>query len=146
MKSRSSGLFVQIQQGRNYGTRRRSGGPHGGECSFLTHSRGVPKKKVIPMPATLNCLCVLSDHRQQECDGVTRQRQCARTRSCSGRLRPSRERSFTALPCQMLMLLTSVPPQNRRRACFVLRVVLPTKKNLPTHRRGLRKMLTTPRP
>ena len=44
-------LFVQIQQGRNYETRRCSGGPRGAECSQWAHFRGVPEKGKIPLPS-----------------------------------------------------------------------------------------------
>ena len=41
------------------------------------------------MPATKNCMCSVSDHRQKESDGVARQRQCTRTRRPSARERSS---------------------------------------------------------
>ena len=49
-----AGFFVQKQQGRNCKTRRCSGVPNGPECSHVTHFRGVPKKRLIPIPATQN--------------------------------------------------------------------------------------------
>ena len=62
----------------------------------LNHFRCVPETRKDSNFRDAE-LCVLSDHRQEESDGVTRQH-CTRTRSCSGRWRPStRERSSTPL-------------------------------------------------
>ena len=89
-------LFVQIQQGRNYETRRCSGYPKWCRMLALGPFRGVPEKRLIPMPATQK-LRVPSDHQQRESDGVTRQRQRTRTCSCAGKQRPSaRQRVFHA--------------------------------------------------
>ena len=60
----SRGLFVQIQQGQNYETRRCSGFPHGAECPLLTHFLGVPEN-VIPMPATQNCVCSVNTNKRK---------------------------------------------------------------------------------
>ena len=96
-----AGLFVEMQKGRNYETRRCSGAP-------LSNARDAE-------------LRVLSDRRQKESDGVTRQRQCARTRSCSGRERSStRElavhRNWHAT-CPMFIVVRS---QSIYRTCFLL--------------------------
>ena len=68
------GLFVPIQLGWNYETRF-AGVSNGAECSFLNHFRRVPEKGNILIPGIM---CA-------QCSGVTPQRQCTRTRSCSGR-------------------------------------------------------------
>ena len=52
-----TGLCVQMEHGWNYETRRCSGGPNGAASSHLTHFRGVPKKRLIPMAARKTCVC-----------------------------------------------------------------------------------------
>ena len=88
---------MQIQQGRNYETRRCSGVPDGAQRSFWTHVCGS-----LEDGARVPKLRVPSDHWQKDSDGVTRQRRCAGTRSCSGKLWPStRESSSTPRTCHV---------------------------------------------
>ena len=76
---RGAGLFVRVQLGQNYERRLCSGVPNDAECLILTHIRGV-----FPMLKSQK-LRVPSDDKQQNRDGVARQRLCTRTRSCAGR-------------------------------------------------------------
>ena len=108
---------------------------------FSWRARGL----VIPMPATQNCVGSVTTGKQER-DGVTRQRQWTRTRSCSGRQRPSaRERSSTPLACHVPYVYYCAFAKHVQNVFRSLRCFL--EKSTCRHIDvGSKKMLTTPRP
>ena len=115
----SAGLFVQIQQGRKYETRRCAGVPNGAERSCWTHSRGSIEKGNIPMSATQNCVC-----------SVTTGKRKATTPLASGNAREHaavpvgcgrpREKAVPRHWHAACLMLTTVRSQNMCRTCSVL--------------------------
>ena len=125
---------MQIQLGRNYETRRRSGVPHGSECSLLTHL-GVPEKRLIPMPALLNRVCSVTTGKKKARASLAsgNVREHAAVWAGSGWQRESAVPRHRQATCPMLIVVRS---QNMCRKCFA---VFSRSKNFPTHRRGLEK-------
>ena len=110
-----TGLCVEMQQGRNYETRRCSGVPNGADldsCSWRARERKYSNSR------NANCVCFVMTSKKR--NDVTRQRQC--TRHAAVRVSGGRPHEITVPRhwCATCFMLITVRSQKMCRTCFVL--------------------------